>query len=88
MKAFKTAGLEPKIILSAIDADVCKTYIEFGLGIGILHHHHFDPRPATSACGPVRPNIYSKPAPFSSIFEPTPICAGTCSTSSSPWRRG
>ena len=36
MKAFKNAGLEPKIILSAIDADVCKTYIELGLGIGIL----------------------------------------------------
>ena len=26
MRAFKAAGLAPKIILSAIDADVCKTY--------------------------------------------------------------
>jgi LysR family cys regulon transcriptional activator len=43
MKAFKTAGIEPKIILSAIDADVCKTYIELGLGIGILTTITFDP---------------------------------------------
>jgi len=36
MQAFKAANLEPKIILSAIDADVCKTYVELGLGIAIL----------------------------------------------------
>jgi LysR family transcriptional regulator, cys regulon transcriptional activator len=36
MNAFKKANIEPKIILSAIDADVCKTYIELGLGIGVL----------------------------------------------------
>jgi LysR family cys regulon transcriptional activator len=36
MNAFKKANLEPKVILSAIDADVCKTYIELGLGIGVL----------------------------------------------------
>jgi hypothetical protein len=26
-------GLEPKIIMSGIDADVCKTYVSVGLGI-------------------------------------------------------
>lgn len=36
MEAFREAGLEPKIILSAIDADVCKTYVELGLGVAIL----------------------------------------------------
>jgi LysR family transcriptional regulator, cys regulon transcriptional activator len=36
MKAFKDAGIEPKIILSVIDADVSKTYVEMGLGIAIL----------------------------------------------------
>jgi LysR family cys regulon transcriptional activator len=36
MKAFKDAGIEPKFILSAIDADVSKTYVELGLGIAIL----------------------------------------------------
>ena len=36
IKAFKDAGIEPKIILNAIDADVSKTYVEMGLGIAIL----------------------------------------------------
>jgi LysR family cys regulon transcriptional activator len=43
MRAFKAAGLSPKIILSAIDADVCKTYVEIGLGIAILSSVTFDP---------------------------------------------
>ena len=36
LKAFADAGLEPKIVMSGIDADVCKTYVGMGLGIGIL----------------------------------------------------
>lgn len=43
MQAFRDAGLKPKIVLSAIDADVCKTYIALGLGIGILTSITFDP---------------------------------------------
>jgi LysR family cys regulon transcriptional activator len=34
--AFESAGLEPMVVLSAIDADICKTYVAMGLGIGIL----------------------------------------------------
>ncbi len=34
--AFEAAGLTPNIALTAIDADVIKTYVELGLGIGIL----------------------------------------------------
>jgi LysR family cys regulon transcriptional activator len=44
MNAFKKANIEPKVILSAIDADVCKTYIELGLGIGVLTTITFDPK--------------------------------------------
>ena len=33
--AFQEKGLEPNIVLTAIDADVIKTYVELGLGIGI-----------------------------------------------------
>jgi DNA-binding transcriptional LysR family regulator len=35
-RAFDRAGLSPKVILSAIDADVIKTCVEQGLGIAIL----------------------------------------------------
>lgn len=43
MNAFRKAGIEPKISLSAIDADVCKTYVELGLGIAILADITIDP---------------------------------------------
>lgn len=43
MKAFADAGLEPKIVMSGIDADVCKTYVAMGLGIGILATMTFKP---------------------------------------------
>ncbi|MGH8649599.1 MAG: CysB family HTH-type transcriptional regulator [Burkholderiales bacterium] len=34
--AFRAQGLAPDIVLSAIDSDVIKTYVELGLGIGII----------------------------------------------------
>lgn len=41
--AFAQAGIEPNIALTAIDADVIKTYVELGLGIGILAEIAFIP---------------------------------------------
>lgn len=41
--AFEKAGLTPDIALTAIDADVIKTYVELGLGIGILAEIAFIP---------------------------------------------
>ncbi|MGH8784882.1 MAG: CysB family HTH-type transcriptional regulator [Cupriavidus necator] len=35
-KAFGLRHLEPDIVLEAIDADVIKTYVEIGLGVGIV----------------------------------------------------
>jgi LysR family cys regulon transcriptional activator len=35
-QAFAAAGLEPDIVMSALDADVIKTYVELGLGVGIV----------------------------------------------------
>jgi LysR family cys regulon transcriptional activator len=34
--AFAQAGLVPDIVLSALDADVIKTYVELGLGVGLI----------------------------------------------------
>lgn len=50
MKAFREAGIEPKISLSAVDADICKTYVELGLGIAILANIAFDPARDTRLC--------------------------------------
>ncbi|MDA8416676.1 MAG: HTH-type transcriptional regulator CysB [Betaproteobacteria bacterium] len=42
-KAFTERNLNPDIVLTAIDADVIKTYVELGLGIGIVASLAFDP---------------------------------------------
>jgi len=41
--AFDQAGLTPDIALTAMDADVIKTYVEVGLGVGILAAMALDP---------------------------------------------
>jgi len=43
-KAFETRGLKPHVVLSAQDSDVIKTYVELGLGVGILARMAFDPK--------------------------------------------
>jgi LysR family cys regulon transcriptional activator len=43
MDAFRRAGIEPNIIFGAVDADVCKTYVELGLGVAILATVAVDP---------------------------------------------
>jgi LysR family transcriptional regulator, cys regulon transcriptional activator len=41
-EAFRAQGLAPDIVLSAVDSDVIKTYVELGLGIGIVSAVAFD----------------------------------------------
>ncbi|NLR75522.1 MULTISPECIES: HTH-type transcriptional regulator CysB [Leeia] len=43
-KAFESAGIEPNVVLTAIDSDVIKTYVGLGLGIGILATMAFEPQ--------------------------------------------
>jgi len=40
---FAEAGLEPEVVMSALDADVIKTYVEVGLGVGVIASMAFDP---------------------------------------------
>ena len=42
-KAFHDKGLDPKIVFTATDADVIKTYVRLGLGIGIVAHMAYSP---------------------------------------------
>jgi LysR family cys regulon transcriptional activator len=41
-KAFEARNLKPHVVLSAQDSDVIKTYVELGLGVGILAKMAFD----------------------------------------------
>jgi LysR family cys regulon transcriptional activator len=40
---FERQGLTPRIVLDALDADVVKTYVGLGMGVGIIAEHAFDP---------------------------------------------
>lgn len=42
-KAFSEANLEPNLVFTATDADVIKTYVRLGLGIGIIASMAYDP---------------------------------------------
>ncbi|MFM8340369.1 MAG: LysR substrate-binding domain-containing protein, partial [Fluviibacter sp.] len=39
---FERQGLTPRIVLDALDADVIKTYVGLGMGVGIIAEHAFD----------------------------------------------
>jgi LysR family cys regulon transcriptional activator len=40
--AFGARGLEPNVVLTALDSDVIKTYVELGMGIGIVAQMAYD----------------------------------------------
>jgi LysR family cys regulon transcriptional activator len=42
-RAFASKNLQPDVVLEAIDADVIKTYVETGMGIGIVAGVSYDP---------------------------------------------
>ena len=42
-EAFEREGLAPDVVLTAMDADVIKTYVELGMGVGIVASVALDP---------------------------------------------
>lgn len=41
--AFNREGLTPKVVFTATDADVIKTYVRMGIGVGVIASMAFDP---------------------------------------------
>jgi LysR family transcriptional regulator, cys regulon transcriptional activator len=60
-QAFTEKGLKPNVVLTAIDSDVIKTYVELGLGVGIVAMMAFDPKRDT----------HVKAIDASHLFEPS-----------------
>lgn len=42
--AFNREGLDPKVVFTAVDSDVIKTYVRLGLGVGIIATMAYDER--------------------------------------------
>ncbi len=49
-EAFAKQNLNPDIVLTAVDADVIKTYVRLGLGIGIIADMAFNPKLDKDLC--------------------------------------
>jgi len=49
-EVFKQHQLQPNIVLTAVDADVIKTYVRLGLGIGIIADMAFNPQQDSDLC--------------------------------------
>ncbi|WP_025820582.1 HTH-type transcriptional regulator CysB [Shewanella marina] len=43
-RGFNQAGLEPRVVFSATSADVLKTYVRLGLGVGVIASMSIDPK--------------------------------------------
>ncbi|MFV2055882.1 MAG: CysB family HTH-type transcriptional regulator [Thiohalomonadales bacterium] len=43
LKVFEQAGINPNIVITALDSDVIKTYVEMNLGIGLIANTAFEP---------------------------------------------
>ncbi|HEX7685232.1 MAG TPA: CysB family HTH-type transcriptional regulator [Trinickia sp.] len=43
-ESFAKAGAMPDVVLTAIDADVIKTYVELGMGVGVVAAMAYDPK--------------------------------------------
>jgi hypothetical protein len=59
MDASSSAQVNPKIVLSSIDADVVKSYVEFGLGIAVQLSVAYE-RNAIADCVLLTPLICSR----------------------------
>jgi LysR family cys regulon transcriptional activator len=57
-RQFSEAGLIPDIVLSAIDADVIKTYVNIGLGIGIIAEMAYHPKHDSNLVRLDVPNLF------------------------------
>lgn len=60
-RAFAREGLKPRVVLSAIDADVIKSCVQQGLGIAVLSEVTYDERADSALCA----------IPAEHLFEPS-----------------
>ncbi len=49
-QAFTSRGLKPNVVFTATDADVIKTYVRQGLGVGIIARMAYEPHVDTDLC--------------------------------------
>ena len=86
-RAFDATGIKPNVVLTAIDADVIKTYVALGLGIGILAKMAFDPGARPRTCALIDASHLFESSTTRIGIRAMPICAATSTISSRCSRR-
>ena len=81
-ETFEKAGLFPDIVMSAMDIEVIKTYVEYGLGIGIIAGTAFDQK-RDAKLRLLDGSICSKATPCALPFAAEATCGTTFTASSS-----
>ncbi len=85
-EAFHARRLTPRVVFTATDADVIKTYVRLGLGIGIIARMAIDEQLDSELVVLDASHLF-KPASPRSVSAAAPSCAATCTNSSSCSRR-
>ncbi|MDP0587745.1 MAG: HTH-type transcriptional regulator CysB [Candidatus Endonucleobacter bathymodioli] len=67
-EAFMNEGLSPRVVFTAADADVIKTYVRLNLGVGIIAKMSYDPKCDSDL----------QPLDASHLFEPSVTNIGFC----------
>ncbi len=80
--AFMRAGLTPRIVFTATDADVIKTYVRLGLGVGVIASMAVDPLLILTS-SELKPLKSSPTVRRRLVSAAAPSCAVICMTSSS-----
>ena len=75
--AFNRAGLTPRIVFTATDADVIKTYVRLGLGVGVIASMAVDRCQTLTWCVLMR-TTFSAIAPQKLGSAAAPSCAAIC----------
>lgn len=63
-EAFDQCNLHPQVVLTAVDADVIKTYVRLGLGIGIIARMAYDAEADTDLVALDAGNLFGKSTTF------------------------
>ncbi|MCC7006129.1 MAG: CysB family HTH-type transcriptional regulator [Ottowia sp.] len=74
-EAFAHQNLQPDIVLEANDADVIKTYVAIGLGLGIIADMSFDAQNDPSLCAIPTGDLFGTNLTYIAIKQGTYLCS-------------
>ena len=85
-EAFMNEGLSPRVVFTATDADVIKTYVRLNLGVGIIAGMAYDPE-LDADLVPINASHLFEPSVTKIGFAEEPSCVDLCTILSNSLHR-